>query len=85
MSRVLSDHAITKYTWWNPSRQPSRLIDECILRIQPLLKAKKIRELTEAMQVSKPYAVFVRSGRRPTRTRGTGYGLAELVVCRRMN
>jgi hypothetical protein len=32
--------------------------------MRPLLKDKKVREIAEAMQVSQPYAAFVRSGRR---------------------
>jgi hypothetical protein len=52
MSRVLSDHAVAN-TWWAPSRQPSWLTEEYyVQRIQPLLRAKKVRELAEAMQVS---------------------------------
>jgi len=38
---------------------------ECyVQRIQPLLTSKKVREIAELLQVSQPYAAFVRSGRR---------------------
>jgi hypothetical protein len=52
-------------TWWDPKTLPSWLKEECyVQRIQPLLRGKKVREIAEAMQVSKPYAAFIRSGRR---------------------
>lgn len=64
ISKVLSDHAVAN-TWWDPSGMPDWLTEQCyIARIQPLLKGKKVREIAEAMQVSQPYAAFIRSGRR---------------------
>jgi hypothetical protein len=61
ISKVLSDHAVAN-TWWDPSSMPDWLTEQCyIARIQPLLKGKKVREIAEAMQVSQPYAAFVRS------------------------
>ena len=39
--------------------------EECYLqKIQPRLRTIKIREISEAMHVSKPYAAQVRAGRR---------------------
>jgi hypothetical protein len=64
ISKTISNHAVAN-TWWDPSRLPSWLTEQCyIAQIQPLLKGKKVREIAEAMQVSQPYAAFVRSGRR---------------------
>jgi CRISPR-associated endonuclease Cas1 len=64
ISKRISEHAVAN-TWWDPSTLPEWLNDECyVQKIQPLLRAKKVREIAEAMQVSKPYAAFVRSGRR---------------------
>ena len=64
ISRALSDHAVAN-TWWDPSRLPSWLNEECyIQKIQPRLRAVKAREISEAMRVSKPYAAQVRAGRR---------------------
>ena len=64
LSKVLSNHAVAN-TWWDPSSQPSWLTEECyVQRIQPLLKAKKVREIAEAIQVSELYAGLIRSGRR---------------------
>jgi CRISPR-associated endonuclease Cas1 len=66
ISKTISDHAVAN-TWWNPNSLPNWLTDECyVQRIQPLLGGKKVREIAEAMQVSQPYAAFIRSGlRRP--------------------
>jgi len=64
ISKVLSDHAVAN-TWWDPSSLPSWLTMQYYdAKIQPRLRTKKIREIAEAMQVSTPYAAFVRSGRR---------------------
>jgi len=64
ISKALSDHAVAN-TWWDPSSLPSWLTDECyVQRIQPLLRGKKVREIAEAMQVSRPYAAFIRANRR---------------------
>ena len=63
ISKAISDHAVTN-TWWDPKSLPSWLNEECyVQRIQPLLKGKKVREIAEAIQVSQPYAAFIRSGR----------------------
>ena len=62
--KTLSDHAVAN-TWWDPKSLPSWLTEECYVhRIQPLLRGKKVREIAEAMEVSQPYAAFIRSGRR---------------------
>jgi hypothetical protein len=64
ISRVLSDHAVAN-TWWSPSSLPSWLNEDCYLQnIQPRLKTLKVREISAAMKVSKPYAAHVRAGRR---------------------
>ena len=64
ISKVLSDHAVAN-SWWEQSSLPRWLTEECYAqRIQPLLRGKKVREIAETMQVSQPYAAFVRSGRR---------------------
>jgi CRISPR-associated endonuclease Cas1 len=64
ISRVLSSHAVAN-TWWDPSSLPSWLTEECyVQKIQPLLRAKKVREIVAAIQVSELYAGFIRSGRR---------------------
>ncbi len=64
ISRTISDHAVAN-TWWNPKSLPNWLTEECyVQRIQPLLRGKKVREIAEAMQVSRPYAAFIRSGHR---------------------
>src|ERR1700745_3996378 len=78
ISKTLSDHAVAN-TWWDPKSLPSWLTEECyVQRIQPLLRGKKIREIAEAMQVSQPYAAFVRSGRRRPHPRHWS-NLAKLV------
>lgn len=64
ISKRISDHAVAN-TWWDPRSLPSWLTEECyVQRIQPSLRTKKVREIAEAMQVSQPYASFIRSGRR---------------------
>ena len=64
ISKAISDHAVAN-TWWVSIYLPEWLNEERYLQtIQPLLRAKKVREIAEAMQVSKPYAAFIRSGRR---------------------
>ena len=64
ISKRISDHAVAN-TWWDPKNLPNWLTEECyVQRIQPLLRGKKVREIAEAMQVSNPYAAFIRSGRR---------------------
>jgi len=78
ISKTISDHAVAN-TWWDPKSLPSWLTEECYaLRIEPLLRVKKVREIAEAMQVSQPYAAFVRSGRRIPHRRHW-LALAELV------
>ena len=64
ISNTISDHAVAN-TWWDPSSLPSWLTEQCYVdQIQPLLRSKKVREIAEMMQVSKPYAAFVRLGRK---------------------
>jgi hypothetical protein len=64
IAKVLSDHAVAN-TWWDQSSMPDWLTEQCYVeQIQPLLRGKKVREIAEAMQVSHPYAAFVRSGRK---------------------
>ena len=78
MSRALSDHAVAN-TWWDPSSLPSWLNEEYYInKIQPQLKAMKVREIAEALCVSQPYAAFIRSGRRHPHPRHWQV-LAELV------
>jgi hypothetical protein len=64
ISKRISDHAVAN-TWWDPNSLPNWLTDKCYFqRIQPLLRGKRVREIAEAMQVSRPYAAFIRSGHR---------------------
>ena len=64
IAKRISDHPVAN-TWWNPKTLPSWLTEECyVQRIQPRLGAIKVREISEAMHVSKPYAAQVRAGRR---------------------
>jgi hypothetical protein len=35
-----------------------------VQKIQPQLKTVRVREIAQAMQVSQPYAAFIRAGRR---------------------
>jgi len=64
ISKTLSDHAVAN-SWWDPSSLPSWLNEECYLqRIQPRLKTVKVREISDALHVSQPYAALVRAGRR---------------------
>jgi hypothetical protein len=78
ISKKLSDHAVAN-SWWSPSSLPAWLNEECYVQeIQPKLKMVKIREIAKAMQVSQPYAAFIRSGRRRPHPRHW-QALAELV------
>ena len=62
ISKRISDQAVAN-TWWDPKSLPNWLTEECYVhRIRPLLRSKKVREIAEAMQVSQPYAAFIRSG-----------------------
>jgi len=64
ISKTIGDHAVAN-TWWDSKTLPSWLTEECyVQRIQPLLRGKKVREIAQAMQVSQPYAAFIRSRRR---------------------
>jgi hypothetical protein len=72
ISKAISDHAVAN-TWWDPKSLPNWLTEECyVQRIQPLLRGKKVREIAEVMQVSQPYAAFIRSGRRQPHPRHWG-------------
>jgi CRISPR-associated endonuclease Cas1 len=63
ISKTVSDHAVAN-TWWNPSSLPEWLNeDSYVQKVQPRLRTIKIREIAEAMKVSKPYAALVRAGR----------------------
>src|ERR1022692_2235455 len=64
ISKTLSDHAVAN-SWWDPSSLPSWLNEECYVQnIQQRLRTIKVREISETMHVSKPYAAQVRAGRR---------------------
>ncbi len=78
ISKALSDHAVAN-TWWTPSSLPAWLNEECyVQQIQPRLRTIKIREISEAIHVSKPYAALIRAGRRRPHPRHWRT-LAELV------
>ncbi len=78
ISKTLSDHAVAN-SWWDPSSLPSWLTEECyIQKIKPRLRTIKVREISETMRVSKPYAAQVRAGRRQPHPRHW-QALAELV------
>lgn len=64
ISKTISNHAVAN-TSWDPSSLPEWLDEDCyVQKIQPRLRTIKVREIAEAMQVSKPYAALVRAGRR---------------------
>jgi CRISPR-associated endonuclease Cas1 len=64
ISKTLSDHAVAN-SWWDSSSLPSWLSEECyVQKILPRLRTIKVREISETMHVSKPYAAQVRAGRR---------------------
>jgi CRISPR-associated endonuclease Cas1 len=78
ISKTLSDHAVAN-SWWDPSSLPNWLNEECYVQhIQPRLRAIRVRELSETMHVSKPYAAQVRAGRSRPHPRHW-QTLAELV------
>src|SRR5882762_2401023 len=78
ISKTLSDHAVAN-SWWSPSSLPAWLNREFyVQKIQPQLKTVRVREIARAMQVSQPYAAFIRSGRRRPHPRHWR-ALAELV------
>jgi CRISPR-associated endonuclease Cas1 len=78
ISKTLSDHAVAN-SWWSPSSLPAWLNQEFyVQKIQPKLKTVKVREIAQAMHVSKPYAAFIRSGRRCPHPRHWA-NLAQLV------
>jgi CRISPR-associated endonuclease Cas1 len=78
ISKTLSDHAVAN-SWWDPSSLPNWLNEGCyIQKIQPRLRTIKVREISEAMRVSKPYAAQVRAGRRRPHPRHW-HALAKLV------
>jgi len=78
ISKTLSEHAVAN-SWWSPSSLPAWLNEECyVQRIQPRLRALKVREIAEALGVSKPYAALIRAGRRRPHPRHWK-ALAELV------
>jgi hypothetical protein len=60
----LSDHAVVN-TWWSPSSLPVWLNEDYYVKeIQPRLNVLRVGKIAEALKISKPYASFVRSGRR---------------------
>ena len=64
MSKALSGHAVAN-TWWEPSSLPAWLTEKCYQReVQPKLRSIKVREIAEALRVSRPYAALIRSGRK---------------------
>ena len=64
ISKRLSGHAVAN-SWWSRSSLPAWLNEEYyVQKIQPQLRRLKVREIAQAMQVSKPYAAFIRAGRR---------------------
>jgi hypothetical protein len=64
ISKTLSNHAVAN-SWWSPSSLPAWLNEEYYVQeIQPRLRTVKVREIAHALQVSKPYAAFIRAGRR---------------------
>ncbi len=78
ISRVLSNHAVAN-SWWSPSSLPAWLNEECyVQKIQPQLRAIKVREIAQALKVSKPYAALIRAGRRRPHPRHW-QALADLV------
>ncbi len=78
ISKTLSDHAVAN-SWWSPSSIPAWLNEEFyVQKIQPQLRIVKVREIAQAMQVSQPYAAFIRSGRRRPHPRHWA-ALAEMV------
>jgi CRISPR-associated endonuclease Cas1 len=78
ISRKLSDHAVAN-SWWLPASLPSWLNEEYYIQeIQPRLRTTKVREISQVMQISKPYAALVRAGRRHPHRRHW-QALAKLV------
>jgi CRISPR-associated protein Cas1 len=78
ISKTLSDHAVAN-SWWSRSSLPEWLNEEYyVQKIQPRLSAVKVREIADALKVSKPYAAFIRSGRRRPHPRHWS-NLAKLV------
>ena len=78
ISKRISDHAVAN-TWWDPSSLPSWLNEECYIQtIQPRLRTLRVRTISDAMHVSKPYAAHVRAGRRRPHQRHW-QSLAKLV------
>jgi hypothetical protein len=64
---------------WSPSNLPAWLNEEfCLQRIEPHLKTIKVREISQALRISKPYAALIRAGRRRPHPRHW-QALAELV------
>ncbi len=82
ISKIQSNHAVA-ISWWSPASLPVWLNEECYLQeIQPRLRPIKVREIAEVLQVSQPYAAFIRSGKRRPHPRHW-HSLASLVGYRR--
>jgi CRISPR-associated endonuclease Cas1 len=80
VSQTLSNHAVAN-SWWSPSSLPAWLNEAFyVQKVQPKLRAIKVREIAKAIQISQPYAAFIRSGRRRPHPRHW-QALAELVGC----
>jgi len=77
-AQLQSDHAVA-ISWWSPSNLPPWLNENCYVeKIQPRLRTVKVREVAQALHISKPYAALVRAGRRRPHPRHW-LALAELV------
>ena len=64
VSKKLSDHAVAN-TWWQPSNLPPWLTKEFYIQeVQPKLTTIKVKEIGQALAISKPYAALIRAGRR---------------------
>jgi len=78
ISKKVSDHAVA-ITWWSPARLPDWLNEECyVQKILPRIRTVRVREIAQALHVSKPDAGHVRAGRRRPHPRHWRT-LAELV------
>lgn len=81
MSKKISNHAVAN-TWWDPKTLPSWLTEDFYAqKIQPQLRTIKVREIADAMQVSKPYAALIRAARRRPHPRHWEV-LAKWLGCR---
>jgi hypothetical protein len=64
VSQKLPDHADAN-SWWKPSGLPRWLTEESYTqKIQPRLRATKVREIAQTIEVPMPYAALIRLRRR---------------------